>query len=125
LLRHFGADPAFWGDLLARADRLGLRRALHHGLWCACDVMGTPVPSATRAAVAHWGPGFWASFALRAAWRRALRSPHASTADAATPLALWALTVRAHWLRMPPWMLARHLLVKAMKLHERPAAEAG
>jgi hypothetical protein len=30
-----------------------------------------------------------------------------------TGLALFALYVRAHWLRMPPGMLARHLAVKA------------
>jgi hypothetical protein len=125
LLRHFAADPAFWDALVARAEALGLRRALHHGLWCAGEVMGTPVPASTRAAVAHWGPGLFPSTVLRAAWRRALRSPHPSAADAATPLAMWALVVRAHCLRMPPGMLARHLLVKALKLHEKAPAKSG
>jgi hypothetical protein len=124
LLRHFGAEPAFWGALLGRAEQLGLRRALHHGLWCASAVLGTPVPPTVRTAVANWGPGFLAALALRAAWLRALRSPHPTTADAATPLAMFALYVRAHWLRMPPLMLARHLFVKAMKLHERPVRPA-
>jgi hypothetical protein len=54
-------------------------------------------------------------------WRRALRSPHASAADGLTPLALFALYVRAHWLRMPPIALAKHLLIKAFR---RDAPEA-
>ena len=36
-------------------------------------------------------------------------------------MAVFALYVRAHWLRMPPVMLVRHLTVKALRLHEEPA----
>jgi hypothetical protein len=31
------------------------------------------------------------------------------------PLARRALYIRAHWLRMPPLMLARHLAIKAFR----------
>jgi hypothetical protein len=50
---------------------------------------------------------------MHALWSQAFRSPHASTRGNVTPLALAALYVRAHWLRMPPALLLRHTLVKA------------
>ncbi len=123
LLRHFSADPAFWPQLTARAAELGLGRALHHGLHCVTETLATPVPQATLAAVAAWGPGAPARLVLQAAWRRALRSPHPSAAQAGTRLALAGLVVRAHWLRMPPLLLARHLAVKALGLNKPPPPE--
>jgi hypothetical protein len=122
LLRHFGRDPSFWTALVARAEQLSLKRALFHGLWCVAAVLGTPVPSTTLAAVADWGPGKLVARVLHACWRRALRSPHRTATDAMTPAAMFVLYVRAHWLRMPPVMLARHLTVKALRLHEKSAA---
>ena len=118
LLRHFGREAEFWDGLVERASLLGLQRALHHGLWCAAHVLQTPVPAHTQQAIASWGPGPLPATILKAAWGRALRSPHASAADGGTPFALFALYVRAHWLRMPPLMLARHLWIKAWRLHE-------
>ena len=58
-------------------------------------------------------------------WARALRPLHADATDTWTPAALFALYVRAHWLRMPPLLLARHLTIKALKLHEDRPAKAG
>jgi hypothetical protein len=120
LLRHFGAEPAFWSTLTERARGLGLLRALFYGLRSAADVLGTPVPEAVmaeaRAASNPWTRGFWL-----AAWRRAMRSPHPTAGDAWTPLALFALYLRGTWIRMPPLMLAHHLWIKAWRLHEKPA----
>jgi hypothetical protein len=118
LLRHFGSQAGFWPQLLARADELGLRRALHHGLRCASEILGTPVPADTLQAVAGWGPGRLRGALMQAAWRRVLRTPHASTADFWTPLARFALYVRATGLRMPPLLLARHLAIKALGLNK-------
>ena len=69
------------------------------------------------AATASWGPGVAVAALLRAAYRRALRAPHPSTADLWTQPALFGLYVRAHSLRMPPALLTRHLWVKALKLN--------
>lgn len=120
LLRHFGAEPAFWPSLAARARELGLQRALYHALRCTSEILATPVPADTCAAVAGWGPGTLLGGLMQSAWRRALRSPHASTADVWTPLARFALYVRATWLRMPPLLLARHLTIKALGLGKSP-----
>jgi hypothetical protein len=44
---------------------------------------------------------------------RALLPLHASCADAASGAARFAWYVRGNWLRMPPLLLARHLIHKA------------
>jgi hypothetical protein len=123
LLRHFGADPAFWPELTERARSLGLLRALYYGLRSAADILGTPVPkaamAAARSASNRWTGGLWL-----AAWRHALRSPHPTAASAWTTVALFALYVRGTWIRMPPLLLARHLWTKAWRLHERPPKPA-
>ena len=118
LLRHYGAEAAFWPRLTERAAALGLRRGLYHGLRSALEILGTPVPAATLERSAAWGPVPGVAALMRAAWRRALRSPHPSASDLWTPAALSALYVRAHWLRMPSLLLTRHLVVKALGLHK-------
>jgi hypothetical protein len=108
---------------VARGDELGLQRALFHGLRCAADILATPVPAETASAVAAWGPGPLVGALMRAAWRRVLCTPHPSTADFWTPLARFALYVRATAMRMPPQLLARHLTIKALGLGKSPAAK--
>jgi Uncharacterised nucleotidyltransferase len=118
LLRHHGRVPGFWPELLARGRELDLVRPLYYGLRYTHRLLTTPVPADTLAAASAGGPGRLTTVVSDALWSRALRPRHASAADAWTPLALFALYVRAHWLRMPPTLLVRHLTVKALRLHE-------
>jgi hypothetical protein len=124
LLRHFAEGPGFWAELVARAEQLGLQRALFHGLRCASDILATPVPAQTLLRIAAWGPGPLAGALMQAAWRRLLCAPHPTTADFWTPLARFALYVRATALRMPPLLLARHLTIKALGLGKSSAGKA-
>ena len=121
LLRHLGRVPGFWSDLLVRARELDLARPLHYGLRYAQARLATPVPQDTLAVAGEGGPNWLAAALGDQLWARALRPQHASATDAWTPLAMFALYVRAHWLRMPPVLLLRHLTVKALRLHEVPA----
>ena len=97
-----------------------------------CRVLGTPVPAALDCLGAG-GPG---QRLLDAIYSRVLRPQHPSTADALSPLARKSLYIRAHWLRMPPHLLAYHLAHKALfppealtkplsddKSHEKPDAK--
>jgi hypothetical protein len=60
---------------------------------------------------------------MDALFLRVLQPDHPSTADSLTPLAHRALYLRAHWLRMPPLLLAYHLTHKALRPEEpQPAA---
>ena len=121
MLRHNGRAPGFWVGLIARAQELELSRPLFYGLRYTHRQLGTPVPQDALAASRAGGPGWVVTALCDWLWARALRPQHATAADAGTPLAVFALYVRAHWLRMPPALLLRHLTVKALRLHETPA----
>ena len=120
LLRHYCADAGFWPPLLERARELHLESPLAYGLWATHQVLGTPVPGevlqqAERESTIRWlAPMHWL-------WRCVLRTPHGDAALPGAGLAHFALYLRAHWLRMPPLLLARHLGIKAWKrMTEKP-----
>ena len=121
LLRHFGARASFWPELAARATGLGLARPLYYGLRYAAAMLGTPLPVEAVKPAAK--PAFGIEALMDALFLRALQPDHPSAADWLTPLARWALYVRAHWLRMPPLLLVRHLAVKAWRRTARPVAQ--
>ena len=116
LLAHFGASPGFWPALAARASELDVARALFYALRYSHALLGTPVPPALQAGgtLAAGGQPPRALLALMdALFQRALLPDHASCDSSFTPLARFLLYIRANWLRMPPLLLARHLLHKA------------
>jgi hypothetical protein len=113
LLRAFGGEPGFWESLPARARELDLARPLYHALRYAGKLLHTPVPADTLRQAAAFAPPLPQRLLLDALYGRALQSPHPSCADYASGIARRLLFVRAHWLRMPPRLLARHLAHKA------------
>lgn len=114
LLRHFGESPDFWQRLPTRAHELDLTRPLFYGLRYTRRILGTPVPAEVLAVVRTDAPGALMRGFMDVLWKRALRTPHASADDWLGPLARKALYIRAHWLRMPPLLLARHLVAKSL-----------
>lgn len=119
LLRHFARDPGFWATLLARAAEHDLERPLHYALVHAARVFATPVPPAVLEHSRRGGPGPVMRQPMHWLWCRALRNAHPRAALPGSAMAHFALYVRGHWLRMPPVLLACHLTVKALRLHER------
>lgn len=114
LLRHFGAAPGFWEELAPRAVRLELARPLFYALRYCTRLLGTPVPDQVLADAAAAGRPSTPLLALMdALFLRSLAPRHPSCADRYTPLAASLIYLRGNWLRMPPLMLARHLLHKA------------
>jgi Uncharacterised nucleotidyltransferase len=126
LLRHFAeGDPGFWTRLIERAAAQGLGRPLHDAVGQLRRLMATPVPAAAWSAMEQrFARPQPLRSVMQAIWTRVIRSPHPSTARPGAALALGLLYVRGHWLRMPPWLLARHLTIKALRRHEEtgPAA---
>jgi hypothetical protein len=118
LLRHFGREPGFWEELPRRAAELDLARPLYYGLRYASRFLGTPVPSRAHRLADAGRPPRLAGHLMDALYDRALRPVAASDAGTLTPLYRHALYVRAHWLRMPPLLLAWHLGVKAFRRDE-------
>ena len=121
LLREFGALPGFWPGLVARAKQLDLGRPLFYGVRHARRSFATPVPEEVVAELAAHGPRQPLASLMDALWARGLGPQHASAAATYAAPALFALYVRAHWLRMPPLMLARHLTTKALTSKPKPA----
>jgi hypothetical protein len=115
LLRHFGATAGFWDELLARARLHGMGRPLYYMLRQAQRVLGTPVPPEIERAAAAFAPGPLVKAVMDRlfAYRFACDPPGKTRAGSV--LAIWLLYLRAHWLRMPPLMLARHLSIKAVR----------
>lgn len=110
LLRHFGADAAFWSGLVQRAQQLELARPLYYALRYTQRIFATPIPPEVCAS-AHAGEPDRLTLALMdTLCARGFRTPHPSCNDWLTPAARFALYVRGHWLRMPLHRLIPHLV---------------
>ncbi|MDQ2697120.1 MAG: nucleotidyltransferase family protein [Pseudomonadota bacterium] len=112
LLTEFAAaDAGFWPALAPRARQLDLERPLFYALRYARRFLDTPVPAAVLEALDAAAPAWPVRRLMDALAQRTLLAelpPSWSTAGAQR-LLYW----RSHWLRMPPLLLARHLLRKS------------
>jgi hypothetical protein len=123
LLKQHAQRIEFWPDLMQRAQELNLQRPLYYGLWAASRIMGTAVPEDVLAACSSDGPAWPVRGLMQALLRRGLRTAHPLAELPMTAAALMALHVRAHWLRMPPFLLAMHLARKSWRrLRRTPTA---
>ena len=117
LMRGLDEQDATWGALTARADELDLGRPLHYALTQLVRVLQFPVPDAVLDRAAQRAPGPLVRTLMGWIWAQALSAPAPSHTPAFRDVALWALYLRGHWLRMPPHLLFRHLSIKALGLH--------
>ena len=115
LLCHFGARPGFWNELLVRSRLHGLQRPLYYVLRHTERQLGTPIPPEVRQAAAASGPGLLLDVLMDWIFDRRFRVQSPGGPRAGIVLASWLHFMRAHWLRMPPGLLIRHLTVKAMR----------
>lgn len=112
MLLHFGVDPQFWVRLVDRAAALDLGRPLYHAVRYAVLLLASPVPPAALDAIRAFAPAPLTDAALRAVVTRALPPPYPLGKQ--HRVAAWLLYLRAHWLRMPPGLLVRHLTRKSL-----------
>lgn len=116
MLRHHSTEPDFWHRLTDRAQEMDLLQPLFNCLRYTHKILATPMPDSILAAIRTQAQ--WHTRWMDALWTRALATHHSTASDAFTSTALGMLYLRAHWLRMPPWLLAYHLSVKALRKHE-------
>lgn len=109
LLRTFGPEPGFWRDWLIEARELDLVRPAFYTVRYAARITGTPIPADVMREAAAWAPQGPVLSLMDALVERAMSGGAGATAS----YAAFALYVRAHWLRMPPGLLVRHLARKA------------
>jgi hypothetical protein len=116
MLRAFGSQPRFGERLLQIAAFNDLAGPVALGLRLATQLFGTPLPTEdllwslqrSRSLATPWLR--WQSI-----YESALLEPFASGASARAGLARQLIYLRAHALRMPLPLLARHLAIKAWK----------
>jgi hypothetical protein len=113
LLRCFGQAPSFWPDLIQEARVLGLTRPAYYALRYAQRILGTPLPAETAGNVAAWAP----ATPVRVLMDLLVERTVPGSSGWASSVAAFALYGRSHWLRMPPLLLARHLLRKGLRRH--------
>jgi hypothetical protein len=115
LLRHFGNQEGFWDGLVPRAKRLELARPLFYALRYAHQLLDTPVPEPVRVQARTAGqPPALVLRLMDSLVRRALMLGAPDQEKLSGKLSRLLLYVRSHWLRMPPLLLAQHLLRKAL-----------
>ena len=122
LLRHFMQTPDFWTILLERARELGLMRPMHYCLRYCLHLFSTPIPEHLLKQVETLGARGRTSRLMDKLWLKVLGSLHPSARDSGSAVAAQLLYLRAHWHRMPPWLLAYHLCMKSLRPRERTEA---
>ena len=115
LLAHFGNQLGFWDNLLARAPEHGLQRVLYHVLDHTRASLGTPIPEPVLSAVRGWAPRWPTRPLIRTLLHQHFIPDATAGPSPGKQFSSWLLYLRAHWLRMPPSLLVRHLWVKAWK----------
>ena len=115
LLREFGPKPGFWSALADRAHRPGLGRPLFYALRYAHRYLGTPIPRTVIDAIERFGPAWPTAAVMDRVIAAALLPgpPFPDRQDNGSGLARQMLYIRSHWLKMPPLLLAAHLLHKS------------
>ncbi len=114
LLQAFSGEPGFWRSLVARAEFLGLSRPLWYALDAGRWFFEPQVPAEVLAAVSTSAPPVILRGPMRSTFRIALEPPLVHARSSKHRLALFALYVRAHYLRMPLYRLIPHLVRKAV-----------
>jgi hypothetical protein len=98
-----------------RAAELDLERPLYYALRHAVRLLNTPVPADVLREAEIGRPPIALRCLMDAILLRALQPDRANMTDGLASLARGSLYVRAHWLRIPPLLLAQHLMVKAFQ----------
>jgi hypothetical protein len=116
LLRAYCMRDNFWPQLAERARIHQLGRPLYYGLRYATAWFGTPAPAEAAK--------YFAAFAPNRALSRWMDQLVGAALPPADPnrlpprpvrIARLFLYIRSLWLRMPPWLLLRHLFKKGLR----------
>lgn len=115
LFRHFhGVKPDFWDRLVPRSVELNLQRPLFYALRICRRLLATPVPETVTAASSIGRPA-WPTTPIMDKLVDLALLPDTDGSARGSGVALWLLYLRSHWMRMPPWLLTRHLVRKTLR----------
>ena len=113
MAEHFArGDAEFWSRLMSRAAELDLTRPAYYALRYAHRLLGADIPDSVLEASAGWAPPSPVVRLMDAMVPRALFPQDPDQPDRFSAFCRFALYLRSHWIRMPPWLLAYHLTYK-------------
>jgi hypothetical protein len=115
LLVEFSAVDGFWGALRARTALHGAGRPVFYALYFCQELFNTDVPSDALSADAPGRPNALLLGLMDWLITKAAPPRLPEHRNFLPRLAVKALYIRSHWLRMPPLMLARHLATKFIR----------
>lgn len=114
LLRYFSETEAdFWQALVPRAHMLDLARPLFYALKFSSLFFQTEIPIEVQSASREDGPTKLLSIIMDFLVLNTLMLQVKSDASLVSKTASLLLYIRSHWLRMSPFLLAKHLGYKA------------
>jgi len=114
LFDHFGGEPGFWETLAGRAAAHDLQRPLYYALRYGKEILDLAVPDTVEQAIAAAAPVGPVANLMDRLIPRVLLPDHPDSPSGIRARAASLLYLRSHWLRMPPWLLAAHLMRKAV-----------
>ena len=115
LIKAFSADEQFWQRLMARTSLHGLIRPLYYALYQLEHLMQYPLPDNVRLAAGLGAPSWPFYYAINGLMSICLLPPVPDKKQPWRVIAMWLMYIRSHWLRMPPLLLAKHLITKWKK----------
>ena len=114
LLEYFGKTEGFWDDLLDRSRLHGLDRILYYLLRYTRRLFGTLIPDYVEKAAQTHAPHMIVRVIMDLLVMSAVKPVAPGESHPGRAIALFFLRIHSHWLKMPPLLLARHLLTKAL-----------
>jgi hypothetical protein len=115
LTHHFSHQADFWDQLFERAVELDLSRPLYYALRYSHKYLSTQIPETALQQSQKWAP-LWPALNFMDQLVRLIIEPAVGGSETRRrKLARLILFARANWLRMPPWLLARHFTHKIIK----------
>lgn len=114
LLRAGARESDFWPRMVDAARTLDLAAPVFFGLHLVHRLIGSEIPVPVLSALHHAAGVPRPSRSLMWLYRQAIRPENEAAESTLAASARLAIYVRAHWLRMPPHLLARHLAHKSI-----------
>ena len=129
LLRCFGARPRFAADLLAHAAHHGLQRPLWYAVHFAREWLDTPLDTGLLRCLEECAPREPARTCMHVLITATVFPMHPDRGRTPTRYLAWQLLrMRAMWMRMPAWLLVRHVaskLGRKLRMQRQATSTAG
>lgn len=115
-------NSGFYQALIGRAFKLGLQRPLYYTLEFAVSELDLQLPAESREQLQVAAPPAPVDRLMRRLIDRRVRPAEGPSSSGS--FAEHCLYLRSHWIRMPPLLLARHLLRKALQRKKPEASDS-